>query len=74
VPEEVTPRIMDLLAAEITARTGRDRGEHYQEIYAESLRDEAHLHALRDEARQIVNQALRVRGRPSARRHESVRR
>jgi phosphoglucomutase len=27
--------IMDLLAAEITARTGRDPGEHYQELEAE---------------------------------------
>jgi phosphoglucomutase len=27
--------IMDLLAAEITARTGRDPGEHYQELAAE---------------------------------------
>jgi len=27
--------IMDLLAAEITARTGRDPGEHYQELTAE---------------------------------------
>jgi phosphoglucomutase len=27
--------IMDLLAAEITARTGKDPGEHYQEIVAE---------------------------------------
>ena len=26
---------MDLLAAEITARTGRDPGEHYQELTAE---------------------------------------
>jgi phosphoglucomutase len=28
--------IMDLLAAEITARTGKDPGEHYQELVAES--------------------------------------
>jgi phosphoglucomutase len=27
--------IMDLLAAEITARTGKDPGEHYQELTAE---------------------------------------
>jgi phosphoglucomutase len=27
--------IMDLLAAEITARTGKDPGEHYQELAAE---------------------------------------
>jgi len=27
--------IMDLLAAEITARTGKDRGEHYRELTAE---------------------------------------
>src|SRR4029077_1989953 len=27
--------IMDLLAAEITARTGKDPGEHYQELVAE---------------------------------------
>ena len=26
---------MDLLAAEITARTGKDPGEHYQELAAE---------------------------------------
>jgi len=27
--------IMDLLAAEITARTGKDPGEHYRELTAE---------------------------------------
>ena len=27
--------IMDLLAAEITARTGKDPGEHYRELEAE---------------------------------------
>jgi phosphoglucomutase len=63
--------ILNLLAAEITARTDRDPGEHYRSlaarpsgteeiyrIYAESFEGAAHLDAILREARGIVNDAL----------------
>jgi len=50
------------LAAEITARTGKDPGEHYQEmkIYAESFKDQGHLDAIVADAQEIVNDALKA--------------
>ena len=36
--------IMDLLAAEITARTGKDPGEHYQELTAQFGTSVLHAH------------------------------
>ena len=64
---------MDLLPAEITARTGEEPGEHDQELtaldqearlakrsphYAEGSRNEGHLGALVSEAQKQVNSAL----------------
>ena len=43
--------ILDLLAAEITARTGRDPGEHYQELAAELGDPVLHAHRRAGEPR-----------------------
>ena len=56
--------IMDLLAAEITARTGKDPGEHYRELTAEFGTPVLHAHrrARHARAESKVAKALARRG------------
>ena len=57
--------IMDLLAAEITARTGKDPGEHYRELTAEFGTPLLHAHRRAGDARAEGAAAESCRPRPS---------
>ena len=57
--------IMDLLAAEITARTGKDPGEHYRELTARVRHSVLHAHRRARHARAESKIAKALAGRGS---------